>query len=244
MSEPPRKPSADEALMELLVVQDLEDLAAMPEAEREAEMAALGHHRARTHAAITAALREAGIEPPAGLAPAKAAGAGGESKVVDLAAARARRSAPPRTVLLLAAAAAVAVIGKGAVDRGTSWQPLALSYPTHVPGPTAHQLADVVRRDALRLCAKRYYGECLDKLDEAKAIDPPTTRPTSRRHGEISKRRSRSVPSIPDTTSWPSLRSVRWRTPSTEAEDAFALTGLVEGRSTAREAADPDRCLA
>jgi hypothetical protein len=174
---PPPPPGARppvEELLALLVQHDVEEAAAMPEAERDAELAKAGYDQARLDGAIEAALKAAGLPSLTEGAPAATAQEGKPpaAKVVDLGAARARRQAATRWTPLLAAAAAAVVIGTGGEETLTRWRPIPVAYPTYVPPPTAHEVADRVRAQALGLCKRRYYGECLDLLDQARDADP------------------------------------------------------------------------
>ena len=165
---------------------ELEALAKKPIAELEESIRQGGHDPAEADAILAGVLagRLAAATPPsANDAPAaprsrRSTEPPPPSKVVDLSQARTKRR--PLAPWLLAAAMLLVVIDVALthkdviVARFTPALPPAPSVPTPPPStePTPQKIAADLRADALRECAKHFFGGCEAELDRAKNLDP------------------------------------------------------------------------
>lgn len=149
-----------EVLEDLLLQAELDEWREMTEKEQDAKLAAAGYDDARVKARV-----ERGRERAA-------KSRGGNGKVIQLGGLRARRTWAWGGAL--AAAAAILLFVAGGKETLQAWLspgPVP-TIPTGRPTPPPEAMATVMKREALRSCEARYFGECADKLDELETISP------------------------------------------------------------------------
>jgi hypothetical protein len=171
----PERPLA-EVLDEILLEEELRQIAESDPATIDKELAEAGYDAERLRKKIEAAREEVYGAPEKTAAPTQAQASKpspAPSKVASLDAARAKRAAATRWVPLLVAAGLAATVGGGGFQYAASYRPpTTVSYPVMVPALTPEQIALRMRKAGLRACAMGYYGECQDWLDKAKALSP------------------------------------------------------------------------
>ena len=184
MKNEPQKPQLRlaDVLKRIELEDDYEEFLAADPAAIDREMAEAGVDVDRLKARVDALLAAPGLAlngPPAVLqlaptpvalpAPAPAPTA----KVLDLQAVRARRTT--RWAQLAVAAGVLLVVG-GFTWRYITTEPTPIAKnvppPTEVKEPSPDAFTVDLKKRAVSLCQRRYYGECQDLLDQAKSKWP------------------------------------------------------------------------
>jgi len=165
-----------------MVDDELERLANLTPEELEAEMQKSDIDEPKARSMVEKAIAAADALQAADAAkgaPAKKE-EGPVAKIVSFEEAKARRTS--RIVAFAIAAGVAATVGYTQRHEIVAWiappspttsptSPLPVPTETH-PTPAEQQLAATLREQAFASCARKYFPECQEKLDQAKALDP------------------------------------------------------------------------